>query len=187
MHTITRHRSRTYVSPVWVAIFILVVIICGHASGFRQAGDSDDRNRAFRLYEENKLTEALPILERLLAASPDDIVLLERTGHCLVAYSITVSDPARKREMLARARKLAGHAKELGDKSNLVELLLKTPADGSDPNPTRRTPAGDALLQGDQAWQGAISRKRSKATNGHWSWTPISTKRRSSWAMPITR
>src|SRR5215471_1094494 len=151
MPIIARQPRRNCVTRSWAAILILAAIICSRAAALGQTGDSDDRSRALRLYQENKLIEALPILERLLAASPDDIVLLERTGHCLVAYLITVSDPARKKEVLARARKLAGHAKELGDNSNLVELLLKIPADGSDPNPTRRTPGGDALLQGDQA------------------------------------
>jgi tetratricopeptide (TPR) repeat protein len=146
-------RRRRHVAALCVATLALTLIICGQASAFGQAGESDDRSRAFRLYDENKLTEALPILEKLLAASPDDIVLLERTGHCLVAYSITLSDPAKKREALARAHKLAAHAKELGDNSNLVQLLLKIPADGGVSNESfsSRKGANEALLEGDKA------------------------------------
>src|SRR5260370_1374467 len=107
--------SRPHILHLWAATLTLGLVICSQAPGFGQTGGSDDRSRAFRLYEENKLTEALPILDKLAAANPDDIVLLERLAHCLVAYSITLSEPAQKREALARAHKLAAHAKELGD------------------------------------------------------------------------
>src|SRR5215471_15500730 len=153
MPIIARQPRRNCVTRSWAAILILAAIICSRAAALGQTGDSDDRSRALRLYQENKLIEALPLLERLLAASPDDIVLLERTGHCLVAYSITLSDPARKREALARAHKLAEHAKELGDNSNLVQLLLKIPHDGGFSNEpfSSRKGANEALLDGDRA------------------------------------
>jgi tetratricopeptide (TPR) repeat protein len=139
---------------VWAAALTLGLLVCSQPPAFGQTSAADDRSRAFRLYEQNKLTEALPILEKLVAASPDDIVLLERLAHCLVAYSITLSEPAQKKEALARARKLAMHAKELGDTSNMVQLLLnQIPPDGglSEAPFSNRKDAESALTEGDRA------------------------------------
>jgi hypothetical protein len=51
-----------------------------------------DRKRALQLFDEHKLVEAMPILEKLVAANPTDSVLLERFGTALLAYAVTLKD-----------------------------------------------------------------------------------------------
>jgi tetratricopeptide (TPR) repeat protein len=154
MSTMTGMPCSSRVVRFLAASLTFGLLICNQSLGAGQAGKPDDRAVAFRLYEENKLIEALPALDKLLAASPDDIVLLERMAHCLVAYSLTLTDPTQKKAALVRARKLALHAKELGDNSNMVQLLLnQIPPDGTLSNAplSKRSEADDALLEGDKA------------------------------------
>jgi tetratricopeptide (TPR) repeat protein len=137
------------------AIFLVVGLISSHSLGFAQTPAPDDRGRALRLCEENKFVEALPILERLNADSPDDVVVLERLAQALVASLLTLPDAAKRRDAALRARKFILHARELGDNSNISQLLIDSiPSDGNMKlgNFSNRKEADEALLQGDQAF-----------------------------------
>jgi tetratricopeptide (TPR) repeat protein len=148
----TLHRLVVAVTTAAVSLSILA---CAATAGLAQTTGSDDRSRALRLCEENKFVEALPILERLNAANPDDLVLLERHAQALVAYSITLPDPGKRKDALLAARQLVLHARELGDHSNIVQLLIdKIPPDGNMDvgSFSNRKDADEALTQGDQAF-----------------------------------
>jgi hypothetical protein len=143
------------VFAIAAAMFLVGPLISSHSLGFGQTPPPDDRSRALRLCEENKFVEALPILERLNVASPDDVVVLEKLAQALVAYLITLQDAAKRREAALRARKLILHAKELGDNGNVAQLLIDSiPPDGnmSPGSFSNRKAADEALLQGDQAF-----------------------------------
>src|SRR5215475_1706002 len=73
-----------------------------------------ERKRAFQLLDENKYTEALPILEMLAAAKPDDLPVIERLSiTLLVDATITKKDRDQIKKEMVRARSLALKAKEL--------------------------------------------------------------------------
>src|SRR5260370_17399817 len=147
--------GRLIVAGSRVVLLSVGLVICGWTAALAQSSEADDRSRALRLCEENKFVEALPILERLNAANPDDPVLLERLAQALVAYSITLPDPAKRKDALLGVRQLVLHAKALGDDSNIVQLLIdKIPLDGNmDLGAfSNRKEADEALTQGDQAF-----------------------------------
>jgi tetratricopeptide (TPR) repeat protein len=115
-----------------------------------------DLKRAIELVQANKMPEALPILEKLQGAKPDDALVLE-----LLSYAISISvmvekDADKRKKELLRARSLAVRAKELGRNTQLVQLLLEQiSADGQMATiaaSDKRTPAEDALMEGEAAF-----------------------------------
>lgn len=93
-----------------------------------------DRARALELYDQNDFKEALPLLERLAVQLPKDVVVQERLGMAIVANAAQIADPEERKRERVRARKVLLYAKELGDDSNLLKVLLDgIPEDGASP------------------------------------------------------
>jgi tetratricopeptide (TPR) repeat protein len=117
-----------------------------------------ERKLAFRLVEENKFPDALPILEKLAAANSDDAVVLERLALTLVVIaSSSKKAPDQIKKDLIRARSVAQKAKEMGNNSQMVEMILaQIPADPAamSTSERKRSPAEEALMDG----EGAFSR-----------------------------
>jgi tetratricopeptide (TPR) repeat protein len=86
--------------------------------------DPSERQRALELYEANNLVAALPLLERVAAANPNDAVILSRLGFALYANSVDVKDPALRQKMRERARNTLLRSQSLGDNSNLTRMAL---------------------------------------------------------------
>ena len=86
--------------------------------------DPSERQRALELYEANNLVAALPLLERVAAANPNDPAVLSRLGFALYANSVDVKDPAQRQKMRERARTTLLHSQSLGDNSNLTRMAL---------------------------------------------------------------
>jgi tetratricopeptide (TPR) repeat protein len=131
-----------------LAIFLLVI---SASAGAQASKDYDTkRARAFQLFDQNKLVDALSILEDLASQKPMDAAVLSHLGMCIVAKAATLEDPeARKRERV-RARTLLQRAKELGDQSRLTQVILdEIPADGTVPPFSQRKDVEDAMREGE--------------------------------------
>lgn len=90
------------------------------------------REHALDLYKQGKLIEAMPLLEELSADNPRDVAVMESWGVCIFGYSQTLSDSDLRKKARTRARSILLKARELGDKSDLLETLLRDiPEDGS--------------------------------------------------------
>lgn len=90
-----------------------------------------ERQHALAVYDSGKFVEAMPLLEKLAADHPNDVVVTERLAFSMLAYASTISDPDLKKKARVRARSLALKAKEAGDNSALLQMMLDTPEDGS--------------------------------------------------------
>ena len=101
---------------------MIVALIVFTGSAFAQ--DPGDRKRALDLYEANNFAAALPLLEKLAAASPNDAVILSRLGFALYATSATEKDPASRQKLRERARTVLLRSRSLGDNSNLTTMVL---------------------------------------------------------------
>jgi tetratricopeptide (TPR) repeat protein len=104
------------------AALALMVLLIAVSAAFPQ--DSDERRRAIDLYESNNFTAALPLLEKLAAASPEDVAILSRLGFALYASSATEKDPALRQKMRDRAKATLLRSRSLGDDSNLTAMVL---------------------------------------------------------------
>jgi tetratricopeptide (TPR) repeat protein len=113
------------------AILAISTSVQAQPGGGTQASTSL-RAQAFALYEQNRMVEARPLLERLASENPGDVVVLERLGMALLG-SAMASDPAERRSMRLKAREVLLRAKELGDDSELLQMVLSAlPEDGSE-------------------------------------------------------
>ncbi len=101
-----------------IAVFACSVVISA------QAQDPSERQRALELYEANNLVAALPLLERVATANPNDPVILSRLGFALYANSVDVKDAALRQKMRERARTTLLRSQSLGDNSNLTRMAL---------------------------------------------------------------
>jgi tetratricopeptide (TPR) repeat protein len=112
-----------------------------------------ERERALQLYDQNKFADAIPILEKLVKASPDDMVLLERLGWATMVVAGSVKDPQERKAARDRARTYLLRAKDLGDNSELLRLGLENL---SGPDPTEaafssNAEADKAMREGEEA------------------------------------
>lgn len=103
---------------------ILVLVCWGPVEALAQQQDQAERKQALALYESNNFLAALPVLEKVAAANPNDAVILSRLGFALYATSATEKDPALRQKNRERARKILLKCQALGDDSNLTQITL---------------------------------------------------------------
>ena len=100
-----------------------------------QSGESiqELRQRAAELTKQQKYTEALPILQKLAIAEPDNPETHFYLGFALIAQANVTKDDAARKALRVRARNAFIKAKELGVQEPVIDALIQnTPADGSD-------------------------------------------------------
>jgi tetratricopeptide (TPR) repeat protein len=113
---------------------LLAVLLCG-AFGLQAqvSAQSDQRAKAVELIKAQKFTEALPLLEELAKATPNDGEVQFYLGFALFGQAVNTDDKAAAKLMRARARQAFVKAKELGNDSQLVQAMIEsTPPDGSE-------------------------------------------------------
>src|SRR5438105_10180618 len=107
--------------------FALVVIsFAAAAHAAAQTQDPAERQRAIDTYESQNMVAALPLLEKVALAYPNDPVVLSRLGFALYASSVDEKDPATRQRMRERARSILLKSQSLGDKINLTKMALDT-------------------------------------------------------------
>jgi tetratricopeptide (TPR) repeat protein len=109
-------------------VFITFVSLTVH-------GQADDiaklRSEAFQLMDAQKLTEALPLLEKLAALTPNDPAVQRNLAFALLGQSKNTVDANEARQLRVRARLAFVKAKAAGDDSPLVSGMIDSiPADG---------------------------------------------------------
>ncbi len=118
---------------------------------FAQKQSADDpetatlRRQALELYRAGKFVDAMPLLEKLSGKNPQDFVVKEHWAYSVLEYSATLSDPAERKRQRIHARELALEAQKLGDQSDLMQVLLSIPPDGSEPKFSERHDVDEAM------------------------------------------
>lgn len=100
-----------------------------------QAGENiqELKQKVTGLLEQQKYTEALPILEKLAIAEPDNPETHFYLGFALIAQANTSKDAAMRQTLRIRARAAFIRSKDLGNKEPLVDALIQDiPPDGSE-------------------------------------------------------
>lgn len=100
----------------------------------QQSGESleDMERRASELLKQQRATEALPVLEKLVAAEPDNAQVHFYLGFALMAQANNTKDAAGRRALRVRARAAFVKSKELGVREPVVDGLINSiPEDGS--------------------------------------------------------
>ena len=95
-------------------------------------GLADLKAQAEALVKQTRLTEALPLLEKIVAAEPQNARMIFNLGFALIAKSIALEDGPDRRALRVRARDAFIKAKELKINEPVVEALIQSlPPDGS--------------------------------------------------------
>lgn len=150
-----RSRRASFVVPV---IILVVALLSGATSAnlFAQGivNYEAEKQRALKLLENSKATEALPILERLTQSNPEDGQAMFYFGFAILAQAQTLTDTATRKQSRIRARAAMLKARELGYKSPLLDSILESiPADGGeDQKYSANADADRAMREGEAAF-----------------------------------
>jgi tetratricopeptide (TPR) repeat protein len=94
------------------------------AAGALAASLDEDRDQAKRFFDDANCQAALPLLERVAAARPEEAVVAERQAFCLMSAVQLLPPGAQRDDAFARERVAAERARALGDNSNLLQVVL---------------------------------------------------------------
>lgn len=154
MFTLTAPRARQL---MLAGMVVLLLTLCAPARVAAQEAIDNyaaARERALQLAHDSKFTEALPLLEKLVAVNPSDGEVVFMVGFATLATSGLIKDPEAKRQARIRARNSVQRAKELGYKSPLVQQLLDVlPPDGKmEGKFSKNEEAETLMLEGEAAF-----------------------------------
>jgi tetratricopeptide (TPR) repeat protein len=137
-------------------LHILIVLLALLAPLSAQQAPEDYsalRDKAFQLWEQGNQSAALPLLEKLAVLRPDDLVVLERLGAGLRASARFVEDSDERKKIVIRARNILLHAKELGDNSDYLNVMLEwAPENGEVSAFSTNTEVDKAMHKGEKAF-----------------------------------
>jgi tetratricopeptide (TPR) repeat protein len=130
-------------------LFFCLSTFCHPMAIHAQAGESvqELKQKSAELVKQQKYTEALPILEQLSIAEPNNPETFFYLGFALIAQGNISKDDATRRALRIRARNAFLKAKELGSKEPVLDALIQsTPADGSGGNVFSQNATANALM-----------------------------------------
>ena len=140
--------------PILSATLLTFLLIATAPSIPAQEPDAE-RQRAFQLFKDSKLPEALPLFEKLALRYPEDPQVFEALGMITVWQTAYLKDPAQRKEARKRGRELLLKAQKLGANTVLVKSMIESlPPDGSgdDKEYSTKKDADLALREGEAAF-----------------------------------
>ncbi|HEV7395692.1 MAG TPA: tetratricopeptide repeat protein [Pyrinomonadaceae bacterium] len=140
-----------------LAILLLCLIAGAEATLVKSQGQeslADLKKRVAVLIEQTKYTEAAPLLEKIVAAEPNDPENHYYLGSALLGLSANTKDETAQRNLRKRARAEFIKAKELGSNfTNLDAMIQAIPADGgATPDFSNNAKAAELMKEGEAAY-----------------------------------
>jgi tetratricopeptide (TPR) repeat protein len=133
----------------------LAVILFGLSSSFycspasAQTGESikELKEKVLDLTKQTRYTEALPLLEKIVVAEPDNAEMRFYLGFALIAQANNTRDEVQRKALRLRARATFVKSKELGNQVPLVDALIHSiPLDGSEGAAFSQNIAANSLM-----------------------------------------
>lgn len=152
----TQRRARRASAAAPLTIFLVITLLAGIApiALFAQgtANYEAEKQRAIQLMENSKVTEALPILERLLNSNPEDAQVMFYFGFALLANTNTLKEVGARKQARIRARAAMLKARESGYKNPLLDSIVEgIPPDGGDESKYSANAEADAAMREGEA------------------------------------
>jgi tetratricopeptide (TPR) repeat protein len=111
------------------------------------------KEQAAALINQTRYTEALPLLEKLVAAEPGNARMQYDLGSALLGQVAITKDEAGRKALRIRARNAYIRSKELGITEPNIDAMIQTlPLDGADPGAFSNKGAADALMKEAEAF-----------------------------------
>ena len=132
-------------------VTFLALLVLSIATQAQTDGTAELKRRAGELLKENNFTEALPMLEKISAAEPNDGETQFYLAFALLGQAKNSKDDATRKALRVRARQAFVKAKSLNyDEPKLDALILGLPEDGSDaPGFTSNAKANQLMEEGE--------------------------------------
>jgi tetratricopeptide (TPR) repeat protein len=138
-----------------VAFLCLLLAPVSASSHMRAPAQDDERARALKmLWDESRPEDALPLLEKLAAARPDDGEVIFSYGMALFGHAKLLKDADARSQTRVRARNFFLKAKELGVTHPLLASILESlpPDGGADDVFSLNKVADGAMRDGEAAY-----------------------------------
>lgn len=139
--------------PLAVATRVSVLLFCLLSCYFppvsAQTGESiaELKQKVLDLTRQTKYTEALPLLEKIVVAEPNNSEMYFYLGFALFAQANNTKDLAQGKALRVRARAAFIKSKELGNQEPLVDALIQSiPLDGSEGQAFSQNIAANSLM-----------------------------------------
>jgi tetratricopeptide (TPR) repeat protein len=116
-----------------ILLFCLSSVLYSAGAQAQTAESTEElRQRILGLTKQTKYTEALPLLERIVLAEPDNAEMHFQLAFALIAQANITKDEATQKQLRIRSRNEFIKSKELGEQDPLVDALIHgMSADGS--------------------------------------------------------
>ncbi|MGH9818589.1 MAG: tetratricopeptide repeat protein [Pyrinomonadaceae bacterium] len=110
------------------------------------------KKQALQLMTEQKMTEALPLFEKLSLLTPNDAEVRLKLGFALLGQAANTPAGIERRKLRVRARDSFIRARDLGDNSELVTGMIEgLPEDGSESKGFSDNAAANKLMEQGEA------------------------------------
>ncbi len=148
--------SERNIRPLFWCFFVCLSLLINTPQISAQTAAATDRQHAIDLVKEQKLVDALPLLEKIAPTAPDDIEIHEGLIMALLAKSETEKIPATQVLILNRVRAIAVRFSSKGKATPLFTRVLEifpqdVNADAIAP-PANASPTERALMEGEEAF-----------------------------------
>jgi len=136
---------------VTLLTLLFLSIVIASPTQAQTEGTAELKRQATALLKENKYTEALPILEKIAAAEPNDGETQFFLAFALIGQATNTKDNAARKALRVRARQAFVKAKALNyDEPKIDAMILGLPEDGSDsPGFTSNAKANQLMEEGE--------------------------------------
>jgi tetratricopeptide (TPR) repeat protein len=120
---------------------------CSPASAQTGEGIKELKEKVLDLTKQTRYTEALPLLEKIVVAEPDNAEMRFYLGFALIAQANNTRDEVQRKALRLRARATFVKSKELGNQVPLVDALIHSiPLDGSEGAAFSQNIAANSLM-----------------------------------------
>ena len=135
-------------APRYAVLVLCLSTICWSTTTYSQTGDIKQwKEQAADLMKQTRYTEALPLLEKIVAAEPDNADMFYYLGSALLGQAANTKGDGARRALRVRAREAFIKSKQLGiGQPNIDAMIQGLPADGSDASAFSQNDEANALM-----------------------------------------
>jgi tetratricopeptide (TPR) repeat protein len=147
-HLIPRRKFLPLVVRFAIMVFCLLSVWCS-AAVYAQTSESvaEQKEKALALIKQTKYTEALPLLEKIVVAEPQNAAMHYYLASALLGQAANTKDDAARKALRVRARNAFIKSKELGiPEPNIDALIQGLPVDGADAGAFSQNARAHALM-----------------------------------------
>lgn len=144
----TRTQADLFGFLFFLAAFAFSVLVFPESVAAQTENLSEMRAKAAALLQKDNVTDALPLLEKIAQADPEDAETQFYLGFALLAKAMNSKDKVERKQLRLRARGSFIKAKAMGKTDNIVDAFIGSiPADGSESKGFSENEQANSLME----------------------------------------